>query len=214
MQAVGFCFERFHGRKMMEADPRMDIINRVKNGDLSSEEGARQLEALEFKEEAASDEAFSSEAVFPSESSDPLANLGWWRYAWQIPLWVGVFIITVSGLLLSWAVAQASLFWFYCAWLPMLLGMLFLLLGVWSRQARWVHIRVHESAGKRIAISLPVPTRFTGWVLRIVSPFVPAEQRDKLVYVPEILSALSQMKDPITVEVDEKNGDQVRVYIQ
>lgn len=189
------------------------ILNQVKNGELTAEEAAHRMEGAD-PAVPRPDELPGELPARVSQADVPLQDLGWWKNAWLIPIWVGTMILVLSAWLLSWGYANERFFWFYCSWLPLLLGMAVLLLGVWSRQARWLHVRINEKGSPRVAISLPIPTRFAGWLLRILRPVIPPLQDAKLDNVPELLSALGDLRDPIEIEVDEKGGDRVRVYIQ
>lgn len=197
----------------------IDIINKVKSGELSVEEAARRLELLKSGSVKSPGQPGTSEtpadwpAFDPAVDEIPSFDPGWWQHAWLIPLGIGTIIIIFSAALLSWSTQAESLFWFYCSWLPLLFGLLVLMLGVWSRQARWAHVRVNSSDGTRISVSSPIPARFAGWVLRILIPLIPALREKHLDTLPPVLDALADSNEPIFVDVDDKDGDKVRVYI-
>lgn len=187
----------------------LDILNQVKHGDLSAEEAARRLEG----QESGTISGETSPNIAPPDDV-PVDILGWQKYAWLAPLWIGIGIMMFSAWLMSWGHANERFFWFYCAWLPLFLGLLIMFLGVWSRQARWLHVRVQDPDGPNVRISLPIPTRFAGWVIKYLAPLVPELKKRQLDLDPELFSALGDMQDPLSVEVDEKDGSRVRVYIQ
>ncbi len=199
----------------------LDIINKVKNGELSVEEAAGRLETMEASADSGSPtEPLSSDMPAAEElpaagpgDEIPLPDLGWWQHAWLIPLGIGVAITSLSAWLLSWGYMNERMFWFYCSWLPLLLGIFVLMLGAWSRQARWAHVRIRSKDGTRISVSAPLPARFAGWVLRFLTPRVPALKEKHLEALPVILDALGSSHEPIFVDVDDEDGDQVRVYI-
>jgi hypothetical protein len=112
---------------------------------------------------------------------------------------------------------RAALFWaLCCGWIPFLIGLSVLTIGVWSRSAHWLHVRINSpDTGKRtIPISLPLPLGLTALILRIARPFIP-----KHIDVPldEMVLALREVwregdDQPIFVEVHD--GDEhVLVYI-
>jgi hypothetical protein len=142
-----------------------------------------------------------------------------WRRWWTIPLWIGVGITVVGGVLMYAAMqaAGASSLWFACAWLPFLLGTAVILIAWSSRSARWIHIRVQQSPGERpqkIALSFPIPIRLTAWILRHFGHHIPNMEQTGL---DEIILALGDNTSPETpfyVEVDEgEDGEKVEIYI-
>jgi hypothetical protein len=203
----------------------LNILEKVQKGELTVAEAERMLKAVDEPTGAANPGAASEAAAAPLPSpeepqpvrsipEDPLSGLGWWKNAWLLPVWVGTAILIFSAWLLAWGYSNERFFWFYCSWLPLALGILILTLGVWSRQARWAHVRIQDSHGTKISISVPLPIRLTSWALHFFAPRIP-ELRDKhLENLPDILNALGDTHDPIAVEVDDKDGEHVRVYIQ
>lgn len=199
----------------------LELINKVKNGELSVEEAARRMEDLEASARpglpatppSVERPAAEERPAARSADEDALPDLGWWQYAWLIPLGIGVAVITLSAWLLSWGYMNERLFWFYCSWLPLLLGLFVLMLGVWSQQARWAHVRIRSKDGTRISVSVPLPARFAGWVLRFLGPRIPALKEKHLDVLPVVLDELGRSREPIFVDVDDEDGDQVRVYI-
>ncbi len=213
----------------------LSILNQVRSGELSVEVGAIQLQELEMRasilpsanmdtpdqqsmsasggQPSASAAEVSSPPVEEDFSQNLGADLGWWKKAWLIPFWAGTGILVLGAILLGWAYSSRHFFWFYCSWLPMLLGLLVLFLGWWSQNARWVHVRVNDANGSRVAISMPLPLRLTGWALRVFGRFIPNMEERVLESMPDLFHALAKEKSPMTVEVDEKDGSRVRVYI-
>jgi hypothetical protein len=224
-------------------DPEaMDILNRVKSGELSAEEGAKLLQELEDRTGAQDQDQVdpASQAVWIDQpvmqtpggehaaaapeivsafgeeqppAEEPLPDLGWWRKGWLVPFWAGTVILVLSALWMGSAYSSRNYFWFYCSWLPMLFGLLVLFLSWWSQQARWVHVRIKDADGTRVAVSLPLPLGLAGRLLHIFGRFIPNLDRKALENLPEIFDTLAKEKGPTTVEVDEKDGTRVRVYI-
>lgn len=191
----------------------MEILYKVKSGELSVEDAAQQMDRPE---------PFGTEPVFPpGQTSSDLPNeepfnpeIGLWKYAWLVILGVGTLIFVPAAMFMGWAYSSDRFFWFYCAWLPLLLGLLIFFIGVWSQSARWAHIRIHDSDGTRISISVPLPMRLAGWFMRIFGSKIPGLRDQKISGedIAPIFDALENTKDPISVEVDD-NGDHVRVYV-
>ena len=194
----------------------LDVLKKVQSGDLGVDEAAKRLGDLEENQaEPAVQEILPpspySQSSFgdapAAEDTQPLMDVGRWKDAWMIPFWIGTGIFVLGALLMGWSYSTAARanFWFYCSWLPMLLGLLVLFLGWWSRNARWVHVRVQSADGSRVNVSVPLPLRLAGWVLRAFGPMIPAVREQKLDFLPDILDAVSQTRDPIWVDVDDED---------
>lgn len=211
---------------MSEKQERLQILEMVENGVITAEEGARLLRLLD---EAGSTEAdFSKEQttskVQPPDSSPEkdafegrLERLRRW---WQIPLWIGVGITVLGGLLMFWAYqASGFSFWFGCTWLPFLFGVAVMALAWGSRTARWLHLRIQQEAGEwpqTINLSFPLPLQLTGWVLRTFGHFIPdlKEQGNNISQVIQAVEAGTSSDAPFFVEVDEGEGkEKVQIYI-
>lgn len=140
-----------------------------------------------------------------------------WRGWWWIPLTIGVSITVVSGLLMFLAYQSGGFgFWFACLWFPLPFGVVIISLAAASRTTRWLHVRVHQEPGewpRTIAISLPIPIRFTAWLLRIIKPYIHEKNIPNL---DELILALEKTSpdQPFYVRVDEgESGEKVEVYI-
>ena len=228
-----------------EKNPRMQILEMIENGLITAEEGARLLQAIEGEAdpETIQDETWQSSAEMAAaggeqaadESSVPEtgevideepglsaeeidARIDKLRRWWLIPLWVGIGITILGGLLMFWAYQTSGLgFWFGCAWLPFLLGVAVMAFAVSSRTARWLHLRVRQKPGERpqtIAFSFPLPLRFAAWFVRNFGRYIPQLNRSGL---DEMILALGRNTSPdmpFYIEVDEgEYGEQVQIYI-
>lgn len=220
----------------MSEEERRQVLEMVQSGKISAEQALELLHALQEDEEsaplmmaagapafaasAASDSA-GTEDLPPIRQSEPPPDLGkgagHWRNWWWIPLWIGVGITATSALLMFLAYQSSGFgFWFACTWFPFLLGVLIMALAATSRTARWLHVRIHQSPGEfpqKIAFSLPVPIRLTGWFFRTFRKTIPG--LDSVPDMDEMLKALENVtpEAPFFVEVDEGDGERVEVYI-
>ena len=113
--------------------------------------------------------------------------------------------------------SQGVGFWFFCAWLPFLLGLIAIGIGWTSRSARWLHLRIHETSRggpRRIAISFPLPIRLTAWFLRNFGRFIPQLNQTGLDELILALGETATPETPLYVNVDEgEDGDRVEVFI-
>lgn len=210
----------------------IDVLNQVKSGELSAEEGAARLQQIEDQSVRAQEPAPAAEPVEDAagagapggphvvETSSPPVDerLERWQRWWLYPFWAGLGVFMLGSALMAWSYTSERFFWFACAWLPLLLGLMVLIISAWSKTARWVHIRINDP-GKggdkptRIAISLPLPVHLAGWGLRVFGPMIPKFKEKNLDVIGPVLEALGDNHDPLSVEVDDKDGEKVQVYI-
>ncbi len=218
---------------------RLQILEMIERGVITAAEGVRLLSALTgnlpeistgtaFPDaDAAGFTAAAEPAPQPAyeepapETDKAPPDLGAsarkWRRWWWVPLWVGVGITVISGGLMFLAYVNSGFgFWFACTWFPFLFGVAIMALAWASRTARWLHVRVHQAENERprnIAISLPLPIRFTAWLVRIFRPHIPNVEG---VNIDEMILALEKTSpdSPMYVQVNEdEDGERVEVYI-
>jgi len=221
---------------MTNEKERLQILEMIEKGVISAAEGVKLINSLQddldevstplmshatstaaaplpdvVEEEPAPETAAS---ITPVEYESEIKK---WRRWWWIPLTVGIVITVGSGLGMYFAYQQSGFgFLFACLWFPLLLGVVILSLAAASRTTRWLHVRIHQEPGewpRTIAISLPIPIRFTAWLLRIFSPHIPNMNGTSL---DELILALNKTSpdQPFYVKVDEgDSGERVEVYI-
>jgi hypothetical protein len=244
---------------MDDSSERMRILSLIESGEISTEEGLRQLAALQeqTEDETASEAALlgsslqalesgsdttgepyisdgeaasqdgdteSSETARPLQpeivSETQRQDFERWKSYWMIPLWVGVGITILGGMLMYWALQASHVgFWFFCATIPFILGVIIMVIGAESRTARWLHLRVHQAPGERpqnIAISFPIPIGLTIWFLRTFRYRIPG--LDSI--PPNIEDILYTMRDemgpdnPVYIHVDDdEDGEHVEIFI-
>ncbi len=216
---------------------RMRILEMVEQGSITSADAIRLLDALSGSEppmvspepfdrpssseptayaSAADLQSTEAETNSPGPRNDP--NMDAWRQWWRFPLAIGTLVTLASGLLLYQAYRTIGYgFWFFCTWVPLTLGIVVMSLSWFSRTARWLHIRIYQGSGEwpqRIALSFPLPIRFSAWVLRRFGKWIPNLEGTSL---DELLLALDEntsSNQPFYVEVeDDEDGDRVQVFI-
>ena len=149
-------------------------------------------------------------------------DLAKWRRFWLIPFGIGLVILLLGATWMYNSYTASGIgFWFVCAWAPFLFGVAVLALGWHSRTARWLHLRVRQAKDewpRNIAISFPLPLRFTAWMAQRFGNRIPEMSRAgiKPEFLDELVMGLEKYATPETplyVEVDEEDGDKVLVYI-
>lgn len=195
---------------MEDMDDRMSILEKIDRGDISPEEGARRLQ--EFSRQVINEPVVGS---YPNPNIDP-EDMRKWRRWWTIPLWTGIGITILSGLWMNSAYTLSGAgFWFFCSWLPLLIGVSLIVLGSLSNSSRWLHVRVKQPGDfpSNVAISFPIPIRFTAWIVRTFGRFIPGLDNTAL---DEIILGLDKetSENPLYIHIDDdEDGEQVEVFI-
>lgn len=209
----------------MTDQERNQVLKMIEEGKISPDEGLKLLQVLEENRIEDEPQVIEPAAATRSESkSDPEVTERINRlrgHLWQVPLWIGIGITVFGGWLVYWVMQKAGMgFWFFCSWLPFLVGVLLIGIAWGSRTARWLHVRVQRRPGKEgpknISLSFPLPLRLTSWAVRTFGHNFRDLERTA---VDEVVQALEQSVNsdaPLYVEVDEDDDDDVehvQVYI-
>jgi hypothetical protein len=205
----------------MSSDEQKQILKMVEEGKISADEAMKLIKALE--ETPAEDEIEVIETVAVQDqgrSAGPEfeeVKARARRFA-MVPVWIGV-AFTVLGAYWMYALVQNANygFWFFCAWFPLLLGILLIALSAGGMNSRWLYVNVDQEEGewpKHITLGFPIPLGIIGWFLRNFGHYIRGMDKTN---VDEILMALSManhLDEPLIVNVDEgEHGERVQVYI-
>ena len=188
---------------------RLAILKRVETGEISTEDALQLIDPLNETEQTYDRQVEQEAEIAP-------ANLPSQESWWLVPTAAGAVVMAIGTPLVALGLTRrVSVFWsLCCGWLPFLAGLAFLAIGVWSRSARWLHLRIKNARSGRttIALSFPLPLTLAAWIMRVVRPFVPQLNE---IAVEEMVYALRDSNDqPITLEVQDDNDDeQVFIYI-
>lgn len=205
------------------SEEKKQILKMVEDGKITAEEAMELIRAVEqdvAEEEADAFEAESGQtSAFESEEERDETIERIKRYG-NIPLWGGVILVVISGLWMFWAIQASGFgFWFYCAWFPFLLGVLAVAAAAGSRKSRWVFVNIKQAPGERpqrIVFGLPLPLRFSAWLMRTFGNWIP----DMNVDAAAVADILDSMADTPTDEAavivdvhDDEDGEHVQVFI-
>ena len=211
----------------MSSEEQKQILKMVEDGKISAEEAMKLIKALEESDvemeiiEAAPASSSGPEADSTSSKADApefeeVARKA--RRLWQIPLWFGV-VITVLASYWLYSLVQTSNygFWFFCAWMPLLFGVLLLALFAGNRTSRWLYVKVEQGKDewpRNIMLGFPLPLGLVSWFLRNFGHNIEGLGNTNLDEIIKLISDGISSKEPLIVNVDEgKGGDKVQVYI-
>ena len=205
----------------MSSAEKKRILKMVEAGKITPEEGNQLLEALnaspsEHEEEAPIAEAGENPAFDTDERLKSLAEKV--RSFWYIPLWAGIGLSLLGGWWMMRTMEKSGFgFWFYCAWLPLLLGVLAIATAVGTRSSRWLFVRIRQAPGEHpenIAFGFPLPLRFSIWLVRRFGHLI---MDVDLRGVDDVLENIadSPQDDPVViVDVhDEEADEHVQIFV-
>lgn len=200
-------------------DSKEHILQMLQNGAISAEEADRLLSAIDGDD--AIPEVPPVDERIPDEPlpGGVLPHITDYRGGWRVPFFGSLFMAALSARQLMRPRKDEGFFsGLGRAFHGLMLAVAGFgaLLSLWSRDARWLHVKVEEEDGTRIDISLPVPVQLVGWVLRTARPYVDDETAAQLDTGLEVLQAMQDEMDspdgqPIMIDVNDE-GTHVQVY--
>jgi len=205
----------------MSSDEQKQILKMVEDGVISAEEAMTLIKALEETPAEDEIEVIETGAGLGAERSAGLefeeVKARAQKFA-MLPLWIGVAFTVLSAYWMYALVRNANYgFWFFCAWFPLLLGMLLIALSSGGLNARWLYLNVDQKSGEwpqHITLGFPLPLGLVGWVLRNFGHYMRGMDRANIEGILEALSTMDDLDEPLIVNVDEgDHGEQVQVYI-
>ncbi|PWH12017.1 MAG: hypothetical protein DDG60_15355 [Anaerolineae bacterium] len=211
----------------MTDSERQQILKMIAEGKISAEEGLNLMRALE--ESALHDEIYSHDApsqdwsaaaVAETESEKARRQLVFaqkvekMRRLWMFPLAFGVFVTIGAAYWMFSTLESAGMnAWFFCAWLPLGIGVAVIALALSSRNSRWLYVDIKQKTGKRpsrLVISFPI--NLVTWLIGLLGGQIPARERERVDMVRNAFEQSVSSSEPILVEVNESD-EQVLVYI-
>jgi len=195
-------------------DERMRILEQVESGEISAAEGMQKLEHLAA--ESPKVERVAVDPVMAATEGDP--DIARWKRWWTLPFAIGIGIMSLAALLMLSAIQASGYgFWFICLWAPFTAGVAVMALAWGSRTSRWLHLRVHtgnDAWPRKIAISFPIPIRFTAWLLRTFGPSIPQLRHTWLDELILGLGDSTSASQPLYIDLSHGDeGGRVQVFI-
>lgn len=207
----------------MSIEEKKEILRMVEEGKITAEEAITLLNALEADLADAEESAFITEASAESTREPAVdhnlnAIADKVRSFWRIPLGIGIVITVLGGIWMLSAMQSAGFgFWFYCAWIPFVLGVFVIALSAGSRSSRWLFVHIKQAPGERpenITFGFPIPLRLVAWFLRNFGEKIPG--LDNLAGVDEILEMLANTPAgdaALIVDVHDEGGEEVQIFV-
>ncbi len=195
-------------------DEQRRILQMVQEGAITPDEAARLLDALVEEALPAAGDGSPAPAPAPARAPDDVIAPGpapRFRRYWEVPFAVGLILLGLAGVCVS-SVSDVLLL---CGWSAFVVAAIIALAGWWSRSAAWVHVRIRESDGDRLSFSLPLPMGLAGWGLGLAQRYVDDDTRANLDVAAGLLDMFraADSNEPMTVEIDEEDGDYILVHI-
>lgn len=199
----------------------LEILEKVEDGSLSVEDATSMFRD---EQEQSATNGDDDESVPINHTQTKSANLSGEIKLNQLKQWWvallagGVFITVISGwwMYSAWQNHQIG-FWFFCSWIPFLIGLGVLVLAWVSRSAPWLHVRVKQRPGSKprnISLSLPIPTGLAAWFMRTFGRYIPYFDDSGIDELIVALEGTTSSDHPVIIDIDEgEDGEEVQVII-
>ncbi len=204
----------------MSSEEKKKILQMVEDGKITAEEALTLIRAVEQipaedEVKVIETEAASRSAYDAHEFDEVKARAR--KYA-SIPLGIGVGITVLASYWMFALTQNANYgFWFFCAWFPLLLGILLIALSAGGMNSRCLYVDVHQEQGdwpQRITFGFPIPFGVVSWGVRNFGHRVKDASQAQMDAIAAALDASASMNEPLIVNVDEgEGGERVQVYI-
>jgi hypothetical protein len=213
-------------------EERQKIMQMVRDGIISTDEAYKLLRAIDDgggeiadeqvergasideKASAVPDETIPLEGeALPPENAPDFERF---RGLWRTPFTIALAALIIFGILFMALLRSTDG--------TMTVGARFLLdsvlfaalvmaLAWFTKNARWLHVRVRSVNGDRFRISLPFSMRVLRWGLNLGRGYAGEEAHRYLNMVDSMLTAWEQNPDQEPISFDIGGGDRVRVFI-
>lgn len=191
---------------------RRRILEMVRDGVISPADAERLLLALPPDEAAQDGEV---EVTLTPSAPQPEGERRFRRW-WEVPFALGLILLGAAALCV---LNTSSTLLSVCGWGCGLVAALVVIVAWLSQWSAWAHVRIHEHGGRRIVISLPLPLGLIrplqGVVGSAARRFADAETAENVDTALGMLAALGELPagQPLSIEVDDEDGDHIQVYI-
>jgi hypothetical protein len=217
----------------MTDSERQQILKMIEEGKITAADGLKLMQTLEevpVDDEPAAlpdgdyaDAGIATTAEPIGEADEEKARresffagkVNRFRRLWMIPLTFGILVTVGSAYWMYSALEKAGLgFWFFCASLPLALGVFVMALAFSSRDSRWLYVNVKQKPGERPSrIVVSFPMSLVTWLFNVFGKRMPGRERERAGMVMDAFEKSISLDEPILIEVDDEDGEHVQVYI-
>jgi len=184
----------------------MSVLEQLDRGEITPEEASRRLSSGAEANQRRAKKAPKVEFI-QNEPPKAQRSQSWWL----ILIAVGALFAVLAGLWMRADLGDGSLgLGFFCAWAPMSIGVLLLLLGWFARHGPWANVNfTSRRVGGRVKadINMQVPIGIAGSVLHFVGDRVPALGREDVDRLVVALEQAGKHGEPIQIRTDSENGE-------
>lgn len=133
----------------------MGILEQVERGELSADDAANQLNAA-----VAHKDRYERRHREPADEDVTFTPATDTAGIWKFFLGAGLVLTIATAALMAFIIQRSGLnFWFYCAWLPLALGIGITVLAWAARTSTWLQMQVRsrKSGGRKVFFTMPLP---------------------------------------------------------
>jgi hypothetical protein len=189
----------------------LDILGQVERGEINADEAASRLESAKARVHSESAAGSSVKTEFVDKRSfDAARTWGWWL----LPIAGGLVLTLLAAMWMSSSFANngALSFGFLCAWFPLAIGLLLVVVGWAMRNGHWLHLQVSSNKpGRRMKLDLdmPLPTQLATGLMEGFGVHIPGIDKDS---VDKIVTALHEGKNsghPLHIQANDEEDDDI-----
>lgn len=187
----------------------MDVLGKLERGEISADEAAERLSAKAApKATSGISEAPRKVEIVGEERFSPARTWGWWA----VPIAVGTVFTVLAGLWMAADARDGGLgLGFFCAWLPLSLGILLIFLGWLSQRGPWANVNVktrRHHGDVDVNLNVPVPIGIATGALRSVGRRIPGLDREDVEKLANALEQNGKKGDSIQIQASDDDDDE------
>jgi hypothetical protein len=210
--------------KPPQPETAMGVLEQLERGEIDTEEAARRLsskaaaaaqreQSHKRRESAGASSSKPRVEVFTAgETTQPKQKREWWL----VPMLFGVLFTVLAALWMRADAANGIGLGFVCAWLPLGIGLILILVAVISRNGPWARMQVNsrKASGRvNFVMDMPVPVGVATTALKTVGRYVPGIDETDVDKMTEAFAEIQRTGNPIHIQANEDDDDVVDITI-